>query len=57
VMPQILVPGGHDVLVGGLYLDPPAHAVVLSVDERPPARKGKVHVWYDGLLAVMCPAW
>jgi transposase len=45
----------------GLYVDPPEHALVLSVDE-------KSHVWMaprsqakrscrgDGLLAVMCPA-
>jgi len=52
------VPKLRDVV--GLYVDPPAHAVVLSVDEKScvdgPRLASKKLTEMDGVLAVMCPA-
>jgi hypothetical protein len=48
--------------VVGLYLSPPANAIVLSSTRSrmcgwPPTRKKKERAEADGLLAVMCPAY
>jgi len=48
------VPRLRDIV--GLYVDPPAHAVVLSVDEKGPRLASKKLTEMDGVLAVMCPA-
>src|SRR5215203_3504527 len=52
------VPKLRDVV--GLYVDPPAHAVVLSVDEKScvdgPRLASEKLMAVNGVLAVMCPA-
>jgi hypothetical protein len=43
--------------VVGLYLDPPAHSLVLSVDEKvwmPPAPKRKVSLWHNAVALRSC---